>query len=253
LRLSLKLIQARERDCNINEVFAFFIKNHDSVIVLEPRLRGSMGGYGSGRSGGRLTTDNGLTLTLSKLFRDGIFRPGSDWGSLVWTNTATGKRIGSISYEAHLGQESGRVRLYYTTTRYDGEKRDSDYWIQLETTPQPFGGRRWWFVCPRTGRRATKLYLPNGAFTFASRQAYRLAYRSQREASHDRALRRAFKLRGNLGAKGGIGDFVPKPKWMRWRTYDRAMARIDRAEEAVEAHTALLLDRLKQTGLDILK
>ena len=70
-----------------------------------------------------------------------------------------------------LGQASGRVRLRYTTTRYDGEKRDSDYWIQLETTAQPFGGRRWWFVCPRTGRRATKLYLPNGAFTFASRQA----------------------------------------------------------------------------------
>jgi hypothetical protein len=29
---------------------------------------------------------------------------------------ATGERIGSISYETHLGQESGRVRLYYTTT-----------------------------------------------------------------------------------------------------------------------------------------
>jgi hypothetical protein len=41
------------------------------------------------------------------------------------------------------------------------------------------------------------------------------AYRSQREAPHDRALRRAFKLRGKLGADGGIGDYVPKPKWMR--------------------------------------
>ena len=147
-----------------------------------------MGGYGSGRSGGRPTTDNGLTLTLSKLFRDRLFRPGSAWGSLVWTNTTTGEQIGSISYEAHLGQESGRVRLKYTTTRWDGERREFDYWIQLETTPQPFGGRRWWFICPRTGRRAAKLYLPNGAFTFASRQAYRLAYRSQREAPHDRAF-----------------------------------------------------------------
>ena len=139
-----------------------------------------MGGYGSGRSGGRPTTDSGLTLTL---LRDQLFRPGCAWGgSLVWTNTTTGERIGSISYEAHLGQESGRVRLKYTTTRLDGERRESDYWIQLETTPQPFGGRRWWFVCPRTERRAAKLYLPTGAFTFASRQAYRLAYRSQREA-----------------------------------------------------------------------
>jgi hypothetical protein len=52
-------------------------------------------------------------------------------------------------------------------------------------------------------------------------------------------------------AKGGIGDYVEKPKWMRRRTYERAMARIDKAEEAVEAHTALVLHRLKQTGLDI--
>ena len=71
--------------------------------------------------------------------------------------------------------------------------------------------------------RAAKLYLPDGAFTFASRQAYRLAYRSQREAPHNRALRRAFKLRDKLGADGGIGDFVPKPKWMRWPTYDRKL------------------------------
>ena len=45
------------------------------------------------------------------------------------------------------------------------------YWIKLVTTPQPFGGRRWWFLCPQTGRRATKLHLPEGAFTFASGQA----------------------------------------------------------------------------------
>lgn len=212
-----------------------------------------MGGYGSGRSGGRLTTDNGFNLTLSKLFRDGLFRPGSAWGSLVWTNTTTGERIGSIGYEAHLGQDSGRVRLKYTTTRLDGERRESDYWIQLETTPQPFGGRRWWFVCPRTERRAAKLYLPTGAFTFASRQAYRLAYACQREPAHDRALRRAFKLRGKLGAEGGIGDYVAKPRWMRWRTYDRAAARIDKAEEAVEAHTAFLLGSAETDGARYLK
>jgi hypothetical protein len=206
-----------------------------------------MGGYGSGRSGGRPTTDNGLTLPLSKLLRDKLFRPGSAcYSSLIWTNTSTGERIGSIGYEAHLGQESGRVRLKYTTTRWDGEKRESDYWIELETTPQPFGGRRWWFVCPRTGRRAAKLYLPNGAYTFASRQAYRLAYHSQREAPHDRALRRAFKLRGRLGADGGIGDYVPKPKWMRWPTYDRKLEEIFAAEEVVDAHLLGFVQKLQR-------
>ena len=67
-----------------------------------------MGGYGSGRSGGRPTTENGLTLSLSKLMRDRLFRPGCAWGgSIVWTNTATGEQVGSIGYEAHLGQEFG--------------------------------------------------------------------------------------------------------------------------------------------------
>ncbi len=93
------------------------------------------------------------------------------------------------------------MRLHYTTTRWDGERRESDYWIQLVTTHQPFGGRRWWFVCPRTGRRAEKLYLPNGAFTSATRQAYGLAYRSQRETKYDRAQRRALKLRDRLSSQ----------------------------------------------------
>jgi hypothetical protein len=100
---------------------------------------------------------------------------------------------GSIGYEAHLGQESGRVRLKYTTTRWNGERRESDYWIQLGTTPQPFGGRRWWFICPHTGVRAATLYLPDGAFTFASRRAYRLAYPCQREQPHESGFAARFQ------------------------------------------------------------
>jgi hypothetical protein len=205
-----------------------------------------MGGYGSGLHGGGPTTEDGLNLSLPKLMRDRLFRPGCAWGgSLVWTDTTTGERVGSIRYEAHLGQESGRVRLRYTTTRWNGERQKFDYWIQLETTPQPFGGRRWWFMCPRrTGVRATKLFLPDGAFTFASRQAYRLSYPCQREAAHYRALRRAFKLRLRLGSNEGIGGYILKPKGMRWRTYERAMARIEKAEEVVDAHTARLESKL---------
>jgi len=112
------------------------------------------------------------------------------------------------------------------------------------TTPQPFGGLRWWFQCPRTGELVSKLHLPNGAFTFASRRAYRLGYRAQRESPRDRSLSRAFSLRRKIGGEGGIGDYIPKPKGMHWRTFDCAMERINAAEEIVEAHTALLLDRL---------
>jgi hypothetical protein len=204
-----------------------------------------MGGYGSGRVGGRPTTGDGLTINLSKLLRSRHFRPGRALsGSLIWTNRTTGEQASSIGYEAHLGDASGRLRLYYATTRQNGERRESDYWIELVTTAQPFGGRRWWFICPQTGRRAAKLYLPNGAFAFASRLAHRLAYRSQRETTYDRASRRAFKLRGKLGGHGGIGDYIPKPKWMRWPTYDRKLEEIAAAEEVVDAHMLAFVQKL---------
>jgi hypothetical protein len=204
-----------------------------------------MGGLGNGRSGGRPTTEDGLTLSLSNLLRD---RPGCAWdGSIAWTNSAS-EEASSICYEAHLGEETGRVRLHYVTTRRGGERHKSDYWIRLETTPQPFGGRRWWFICPRTGRRATKLHLPDGAFMFASRQAYRLAYACQREPAHYRALRRAFKLRGKLGGTSGLEGYIPKPKWMRMRTYDRKLEEIFAAEEVVDAHMQILDRKLERLG-----
>jgi hypothetical protein len=106
-------------------------------------------------------------------------------------------------------------------------------------------GRRWFFICPCTGETAAKLHLPSGAYTFASRKAYRLGYRSQRETPGDRALSRAFALRRRVGGKGGIGDYIPKPKGMHGRTFKRAMERIYRAEEIVDMHGELLLDRLK--------
>jgi hypothetical protein len=205
-----------------------------------------MGGYGSGRSGGRPTVDSGLTLDLYRLIQQGLLKPGGvvRGGSIVWTRSGTGERVGSIGYEADMGLDRGHIRLHYTTTPYFGEKRDLDYSIILATTPQPFGGRRWWFQCPRTGRLVSKLHLPSGAYTFASRRAYRLGYRSQREAPHDRSLSRAFALRGKIGGKGGIGDYIPKPKGMHSRTFERAMERINGAEEIVEAHLALQLGRL---------
>jgi hypothetical protein len=53
-------------------------------------------------------------------------------------------------------------------------------------------------------------------------------------------------LRGKLGANGGIGDYVPKPKWMRWRTYDRKLEQIFAAEEVVDAHLLGFVQKLER-------
>jgi hypothetical protein len=117
----------------------------------------------------------------------------------------------------------------------------------LEAVPCRFGGAQWWWVCPATGRRAAKLYLPVAGSRFLSRQAYGLAYAWQRENEVDRAHRRAARLHERLGSprRSAFGGTPAKPKWMRWHTYERLTAglrEIDAAlEEAMEGMAARLL------------
>jgi hypothetical protein len=157
--------------------------------------------------------------------------------------------VATIGYEAHMGQESGWARLHYTTTDYwSGEKTHHDYRVELTTTPQPFGGRRWWWVCPRRGDLVSKLYRPNGRDRFASRKAHNTAYRSQRQSPRDRAISQAFEIRRQLGSTGGIGSYVEKPKGMRWRTYAREMKRLQQVETVVNAHAWVLVKRLTRSS-----
>jgi hypothetical protein len=92
--------------------------------------------------------------------------------------------------------------------------------VRLSQTVPTFGGARWWFLCPLTGRRTTKLFLPSGGWHFWSRQAYGLGYACQREDRFSRLQRRAATLNRQLGGEGwSTWDLPPaKPKWMRWPT-----------------------------------
>ena len=75
------------------------------------------------------------------------------------------------------------LHLPATGLRYDVEHfsmrtGSQHYPVSMVTTPCRFGGSRWWWVCPATGRRVGKLYLPNGGARVLSRGlgAYQLAY-----------------------------------------------------------------------------
>jgi hypothetical protein len=59
-------------------------------------------------------------------------------------------------------------------------------------------------------------------------------------------LRRAFKLRRRLGDDGGIGDCVPKPRWMRWPTYERKIKQIAAAEGVVDSHLLTVVRELNR-------
>lgn len=173
-----------------------------------------------------------------------------DAGALRWTNVRTGHETASMGLETRLGESEGSIRLHWSATdRLSGEQRQCESHIELTTSPQPFGGRRWWFVCPRTGRRVMRLHLPPGASAFACREAHGLAYRSQRETQSDRAFSRAFALRWKFRDIGPIGGYIAKPKGVHWESFNRTMVKIYSAEAVVEVQMGNELNRLKTKSL----
>ena len=207
-----------------------------------------MGGFGSGRYGGGPVVESALVLSIDKLRRDALIVPGVYRRvSLTWSWSGSGERIADIVAVVDTREEGGSLRLQFRSRdTMTNERTETDQPIELVTIPQPFGGRRWFAVCPFTGARCSKLIMPNGATRFAARKAWRrIAYRCQREAPYDRGLRQAFKIRRRLGDdRGAIGDPIPKPKWMRWRTFDRQIAKLNRVEARVEGYLAGLVARL---------
>jgi len=206
-----------------------------------------MGGWNSGRRGGLPTVEDGLRLDLALLMRQGYIRLGCRTsGSLAWRYVATEEERGSIRYEADWSDASSAcVRLIYSVNG-----KPMDYRIWLERTPCNFGGFRWWWRCPRSGRRVRVLCLPPGETMFVARAMYRLPYRSQREApiqrSHDR-LGRLYRKLG--GAYHYFEDPIPRrPKGMHRRTHERLAGAIEQAESSHDriwlAGNAVLLRRL---------
>ncbi len=191
-----------------------------------------MGGFGSGRYSSMPTVEMGLTLDLNRLIRQRNVRPGEHIsGTLTWTMTRSGKKVGELGYEARLTYDGARwVRLHYLVNSVP-----MDYTVYLRSTPCNFGGVRWWWVCPLTGATVAKLYLPPGAKTFAARDAYRLPYRSQRETRIDRTHARKAKVIKTLGGNydNYDGYFPERPKGMHKKTYNRLAGEL---EKAIEAH-----------------
>lgn len=98
------------------------------------------------------------------------------------------------------------------------------YRVDLLATPQPFGGVRWWFRCPVTGGKATKLILPRGGARLASREAWNLGYQTQRAGRLELVSRRAARVYRAIGGTGNWRDGPPdKPRWMRWETYSKGV------------------------------
>ena len=94
-------------------------------------------------------------------------------------------------------------------------------------------------MCPVKNRPVSVLWWkPNGATRFCSRQTWgrQVAYQSQFNDATSRAHAGKARIKSKLIADldPDEWDFPPKPKWMRWATYNRYSDRHDRYEDVLD-------------------
>jgi hypothetical protein len=92
--------------------------------------------------------------------------------------------------------------------------------VALTCVPMPFGGERWYAVCPMTGRKCTTLVIPPGRSYFASVKGWNVAYGSQRECEIHRAHRAIYNGQTCLKA---LSKYTRKPT--RQRLKEKIMSR----------------------------
>jgi len=171
-------------------------------------------------------------------------RPGSSFPWSPWY----GHQSGAIQIRAEI---DGVVLMFRAYNLRDHSRIELDQRVPVVWTDCALGGKRPWFVCTssRRGRycerRVVKLYLRYGS-QLACRDCFGLAYASQQESPHSRAIGQARKIRMRLGGSENLRQpFPEKPPRMHWRTYWRWKSRAAVVEARSGAWLMKRLARLK--------
>jgi len=188
--------------------------------------------------------ESGLKLDLNKLRRQGLVSPGAKRGAVIrWTYTYTAEEIAKGAITSNMeGTYEGWLRI---------QLEDLDQTIILVAKPRHFGGYQWYFVCPAMNRYVSVLWMPPGAERFCSRQAWGkpVAYASQFAGPDNRAHIGQAKIKSRLNADPDPDNWnlPPKPKWMRWRTYNRYVGKFDAYEDILSQNIAELMALLDES------
>jgi hypothetical protein len=190
----------------------------------------------------RACLQDGLKLDLNHLAHKGFIKLGVNIGArrISWSN----HHQGEIARGVITADMTDPCHAWFRIA-IGGSMQQ----VTLASRPRHFGGQQWFFVCPATGGLASVLWKPPGASKFCSRQAWgrQVAYRSQFQGASDRAYLGKERIKARL-----IGDLdpqewelPPKPRWMRWATYNRYVERFDNYEVMLDkASISSVLKRL---------
>ena len=193
-----------------------------------------MGSFSSGRSGWRRKVESQCAVDIRWMKRQGWIYDGSH-SSISWSSR--GEKIGNIDYKV----SGDLLTLMYKSRKNGGDWEPVDVDITLDYTRCNYGSSRIWMRCPHCYRRCAIVYLADKYP--ACRKCYDLAYYSEAESHLDRFMRKARKSQEKLGYKDGrLDKWLPKPKGMHWKTYERHLKVIKAANDCFSCEVQRLFN-----------
>ena len=166
------------------------------------------------RADKKLTTDDLLQLSIGWLKRHKYLLENAKInGVLTWKRYSDGcppRKIAFLKYIANFIGEERSITLRYT---YNGTK-DIEHKILVTYSIPYYGGKRYWFICPKCGRKVAFLY---GAKYFLCRHCQNLSYPTQQMDLLDRMLERSKKYQNKVLLDGR------KKRWIHHRTFEKYM------------------------------
>ena len=138
---------------------------------------------------------------------------------MISTTLSDYPKVTISQYKEQLRQDSKTVTAFEVNYHYNGKHYQYD--IPVTTTRPNYGGLRYWFNCPRCGKRVAVLYC---AGYCVCRHCIGAKYQTQHLQPLDRKFKRIAELRERLGWYGGIAHGTQgKPPRMHHRTYYRLL------------------------------
>lgn len=178
------------------------------------------------------TVDSSFTISM-KILKEDFSRLNKHehetrliLGSLYWGEQSVGYKAVKSKGEFWLGLSYAAI--------FQEERQSKTCKIPVVFTRPNFGGFRWWFLCPRCGRRIAKVRKPPSSHDFACRQCHCLTYHSTREHPSAKRMRLMREIRKKLDPNdsGDLFDFFPrKPPKMHNKTYQQLARKYRRLEK----------------------
>jgi hypothetical protein len=75
------------------------------------------------------------------------------WRSIRWTLWGEAEPRAVVEFRMDIGPNEGLTWFRYDVDHFSQRTGSQHYPVSMVTTPCQFGGSRWWWLCPATGRR----------------------------------------------------------------------------------------------------